>query len=193
MTTPIQIRLAGREDAELVAGIGRRTFIDSFGVYNTTENMDLFLNKQFTREMQMAEVGAPGRIFLLANCGEEPAGYASMRESDPPPGLDGSLSGQGSDSQDRAPSPGFQRIAAIEIRQIYSEQKMIGKGVGKALMNRCIEIAREMNKTWIWLGVWEHNARAIAFYQKCGFERFGDHPFVLGTEHQTDWLMKKRL
>lgn len=170
MTSPIQIRLAGLEDAELVADISRRTFIDSFGIHNTKENMDLFLNTQFTREMQIAEVGAPGRIFLLASCGEEIAGYASMRESDQK----------------------FPGIAAIEIRQIYSEQKMIGKGVGKALMNRCFEIARERNKAWIWLGVWEHNARAIAFYQKYGFERFGEQPFMVGTDPQTDWLMKKK-
>jgi len=174
MTEPILIREAGPEDAELIADISRRTFFDSFAIHNTKENMDLYLNQQFTREMQMAEVGAPGRIFLLATCDGEPAGYASMREGVTPTEL-------GVD------------VAAIEILQIYSEQKMIGKGVGQALMKRCLEIARERNKDWVWLGVWEHNSRAIAFYRKWGFERFGEHVFSVGTDDQTDWWMRRRI
>ena len=173
MTQQIRITEAGREDAELVADLCHRTFYDSFAVYNSPENMDLYLNHQATREMQMAAVGEPGRIFLLAWRGDEPAGYVSLRESPAPPGL--------------------QDVASIEIQQIYSEQKMIGKGVGKALMQRSLEIAREKGKEWIWLGVWEHNIRAIGFYTKWGFERFGEHGFTLGKDHQTDWLMKKKL
>jgi ribosomal protein S18 acetylase RimI-like enzyme len=173
MTQQIRITLAGREDAELVADISRRTFYETFAVHNTAANMDIFLNQQFTREMQMAEVGAPGRIFLLAWLGDVPAGYASLRESPPPPELGGAR--------------------AIEILQIYSEQKMIGKGVGKALMQRCLEIAREKGKEWVWLGVWEHNNLAIGFYSKWGFERFGEHVFRVGNDEQTDWWMKKKL
>jgi ribosomal protein S18 acetylase RimI-like enzyme len=82
---------------------------------------------------------------------------------------------------------------AIEIARIYAVQKSIGKGVGRALMQRCMELARQNNVTVIWLGVWEKNHKAIAFYTKWGFERFGEHVFMLGDDAQTDWLMKKVL
>jgi GNAT superfamily N-acetyltransferase len=171
----IEIRLAGSQDAGLVADISRRTFYDSFVAHNSKENMDLFMNEQFTREMQMAEVGASGRVFLLAYLDGEPVGYASMRDRqmDPPRGLEGAR--------------------AIEIVQLYSEQRTIGKGIGKALMRRCLEIAREKNKEWIFLGVWEHNSRAITFYTKWGFERFGEHLFMVGRDPQTDWWMKRKV
>jgi ribosomal protein S18 acetylase RimI-like enzyme len=173
MTPTIQIRQAGREDAELVADISRRTFYDSFAIYNTEENMRMFLDQQFTREKQIAEVGAPGRTFLLAFLEEEPVGYASLRETEPPAAL--------------------AETRAIEIVQIYSEQKTIGKGVGSALMQACLDTAREKGREWVWLGVWEHNLRAIEFYKKWGFERFGEHVFLVGLDAQTDWWMRKRL
>ncbi|HXO74735.1 MAG TPA: hypothetical protein VN824_05880, partial [Puia sp.] len=78
----IQIRIAGAEDAALVAGLSRRTFYETFAPHNTAENMRIFLEEQFPPERQMAEVGAPGRIFLLAYIDDEPAGYASMRETE---------------------------------------------------------------------------------------------------------------
>lgn len=198
MTQPIWIRLAGPADAALVADISRRTFIDSFGAHNTKENMDLFLSQQFTREMQMAEVGAPGRIFLLAFCGDEPAGYASMREGNPLPLSSADSPGPEASSahpyaRESAASAHPAGTDAIEILQIYSEQNMIGKGVGKALMERCLEVGRERNNEWIWLGVWEHNSRAIAFYRKFGFERFGEHVFMVGHDPQTDWWMNRKI
>lgn len=156
-----------------MADISRRTFYDSFVEYNTEENMRLYLEEQHPRERQMAEVGAPGRTFLLAYHDEEPVGYASLRESDLPSELKGAT--------------------AIEIVQLYSEQKTIGKGVGKALMETCLDIARQKGKEWVWLGVWEHNQRAIDFYTKWGFERFGEHVFLVGLDAQTDWWMKKKL
>lgn len=169
----LHIRTAGPADAALVADISRRTFYDSFAQYNTEENMRLYLDEQNPRERQMAEVGAPGRTFLLAYYDEEPVGYASLRES----GLPSELAGE----------------QAIEIVQIYSEKKTIGKGVGKALMETCLDIARNKGMKWVWLGVWEHNQRAIDFYTKWGFERFGQHVFLVGLDAQTDWWMKKKL
>ena len=169
----IQIKIASVKDAELVVELSRRTFYETFAQHNTTENMRIFMEEQYTREKQLAEVGAPGRIFLLAYDNDEPVGYASLRESEPPSGL----------SQE----------PAIEIVQLYSDKKMIGKGVGAALMEACLDTARGQGKDWVWLGVWEHNHRAVAFYRKWGFERFGEHVFLVGLDAQTDWWMKKKL
>ena len=173
MSDDVKIFLAGVSEAGLIADMSRRTFYDSFAAQNTKEDMELFLVRQFTRPKLMAEVGAPGNYFLLAWLGDRPAGYVHMRESNPPPALE--------------------TLRSIEIARIYAEQWAIGKGVGNALMDRCLEIAREKTKTAVWLGVWENNPRAIAFYSRRGFEKFGEHIFVVGKDPQTDWLMRKLL
>ena len=171
--TNLRIRKAGVADAVSIADFSRRTFYESFARYNTEENMRIYLEEQFPRERQIAEVGAPGRIFLLAYLGEELVGYASLRESSPPEGLRGEN--------------------GIEIVQLYSDQRMIGRGVGPALMQACLDTAREQGRDWVWLGVWEHNHRARTFYEKWGFERFGEHIFIVGLDAQTDWWMRRRL
>jgi ribosomal protein S18 acetylase RimI-like enzyme len=82
---------------------------------------------------------------------------------------------------------------AIEIHRIYVLQEMIGQGIGKALMERSLALAQLNNYEVIWLGVWEKNTRAIQFYKKWGFKKFSSYIFRLGTEDQTDYLMKKDL
>ena len=170
----IRITIAGREDASLIADMSRRTFYNTFAPYNTAENMEQFLGVQFTREQLIAEVSAPRNTFLLAWLGDIPAGYARLYDGQE---LPHDLAG----------------TSAIEISRIYCEQAMIGKGIGKALMEACHDVGRQKGKEWIWLCVWEHNQRAIKFYEKIGFERFGQHIFLLGRDPQNDWSMKKRL
>jgi diamine N-acetyltransferase len=170
----IQISIAGAADASLIADISRRTFYDTFAPYNTAENMEQFLEVQFTREQLIAEVGAPRNTFLLAWLDRVPVGYARLYDGQE---LPRDLAG----------------TSAMEISRIYSEQEMIGKGVGKALMEACLDAGRRKGKEWIWLCVWERNRRAIRFYEKIGFERFGQVVFILGQDIQNDWCMKKKL
>lgn len=173
MKNLIKVIEAGPDNAALIADMSRRTFYESFSADNTKENMEIFLDTQFSRESLMAEVGQPGNTFLLAILDDRPAGYARLSENSPPPAL-------GS-----AP--------AIEIVRIYAEQWAIGKGVGNALMSRALDLAMQKKLTYAWLGVWEHNHRAIAFYTKWGFEQFGEHIFLVGNDPQTDWWMRKKL
>ena len=167
----ITIRIATAKDRELIADLSRKTFYDSFVAFNTKENMDKFMNEQFTKDTLMKEVRADNNIFLLAYNENVPVGYVRLRENNIPPKL------------------GTNR--AIEIARIYAVQDSIGKGVGTAMMRKCIDIALEKNYHTIWLGVWEHNQRAIDFYTRWGFEKFDEHDFILGNDVQKDWLMKK--
>ena len=169
----LEIRHAKPGDAEIIAALSRSTFYETFAPQNTREDMDKFMNEQFTREKLMEEVGAAGNIFLLASIGDEVVGYTRLRETTNP-----LLIHNG---------------PAIEIARIYAVQKNIGKGVGGALMQQCINVALQKNARVIWLGVWEKNQKAIAFYTKWGFEKFNEHVFMLGNDAQTDWLMKKVL
>lgn len=169
----ITIRIAEQTDAELIADLSRKTFYETFATHNTKENMNKFMNEQFTREELIKEVKDPGNIFILAFDDQLPVGYVRMQE--------------------REPYPEFENKDSIEIARIYVVNTSIGTGVGKMMMHRCIAIAKEMKKDIIWLGVWEKNRRAISFYTKWGFEKFAEHPFILGDDVQTDWLMKKEI
>ncbi len=55
------------------------------------------------------------------------------------------------------------------------------------------KIAQEHNKHKIWLGVWEHNPRAQAFYKRHGFKVVGEHHFQTGDVTDTDLIMEKEL
>jgi diamine N-acetyltransferase len=169
----VSIREATTADASLIADLSRQTFYDAFAADNTAANMEKFMTQTFSREKLMAEVGASGNTFLLAYLGDDVVGYARLRDTTSP--------------------LLFQNARSLEIARIYAMQKSIGKGVGSALMQHCIDLARQRGARVIWLGVWENNERAIAFYSKWGFEKFGGHVFMLGDDPQKDWLMKKTL
>jgi ribosomal protein S18 acetylase RimI-like enzyme len=81
--------------------------------------------------------------------------------------------------------------SGLEIERIYVDRDFHGKHIGKQLLDKCFETARMNGVHVVWLGVWEHNPKALAFYKKWGFEKFGEHVFMLGNDAQTDWLMKK--
>jgi len=169
----IIIQTAKNGDADLIADLSRQTFYETFAPFNTKEDMNKFMNEQFTREQLIKEAKEIANKFILAYNDTKPVGYALMRESTIPEGLE--------------------NFNTVEIARIYVLNTAIGTGAGKALMEKCIEMAKEINKEIIWLGVWEKNIRAISFYTKWGFEKFAEHPFILGNDIQTDWLMKKTI
>ncbi len=167
------IREATKEDGVLIADISRQTFYATFAADNTKEDMEKFMREQFTRGKLILEVGRPGNYFFIAHLNNEVAGYLKLREGKDPETLNNQPS--------------------LEIARLYAMPNMIGKGVGKLLMQKSIDVAKEKNKEIVWLGVWEKNQRAIDFYQKWGFEKFDVQDFLLGDDVQKDWLMKKKL
>lgn len=167
------IREATVADARLIADISHQTFYETFAAHNTKEDMDKFLNQQFTKGKLIMEVGARGNTFLLVYNDDKIAGYVKLRD-------------------ERVPA-GMGKVSALEVARIYAMANQIGKGVGSLLMKSCIDIAKEKNKEWLWLGVWEKNQRAIEFYTKWGFEKFDETDFLLGDDMQRDWLMKRKI
>lgn len=170
----LTIRLATPADAELIANMSRETFYNAFAPDNTEANMEKFMNEVFTRERLMDELNLPNNIFLLAYIDNKPAGYVRMRDKAIP---EAEL---GSDN-------------IIEIARIYTISDHIGKGIGTELIHKCISLAKEKQRIFIWLGVWEKNLKGIRFYERFGFKKFGEHLFVLGDDIQTDLLMMKNL
>lgn len=173
LSQSITIRPATVADAEIIADLSRSTFYETFAASNKPEDIEMFLSEQFTRESLVAEVAISTNIFFLAYSGKELAGYVKLRDRNNPRELKG--------------------LTSLEIARIYATEKMIGKGVGKKLMELSIETALQKKKQVVWLAVWEKNQRAIDFYTSWGFEVFSKQIFVLGKDLQKDWMMKKML
>lgn len=173
LTTGISIRKAGTGDAAKLAAIGRMTFVETFAHTNTKEDMHQYVSKAFTEKQLLKELAEPGSTFLMAFERDRLAGYAKLRSSQNPANL--------------------KNAKALELQRIYARQSYQGKKIGKQLMEYSLEMAKAMGFDTLWLGVWEYNPKAIAFYEKWGFEKFGQQTFTLGYDVQTDVLMKKRI
>lgn len=170
----LTVRIAEKKDAALIADLSRETFYNAFAPVNTKADMDKFMNEVFTREKLMAELDLADNIFLLACLENTAAGYVRLRDK-------------------HLPEASLPSNNVIEIARIYTATNIIGKGIGSALINKCIAIAKEKKRDYIWLGVWESNHKAIKFYERFGFKRIGEHNFLLGNDLQTDWEMALKL
>ena len=171
VTAPTMIRRAGVADAALLARVGAQAFVDTFGADNTPDDMASYLAGAFGESIQRAELADARNTLFLAERRDDVVGYAMLREGPAPSEI-------ASDD-------------AIEIVRLYAFTKWIGTGVGAALMRHCLGEAAARGRQVVWLGVWERNARAIAFYQRWGFADVGSHAFLLGSDRQTDRLMAR--
>jgi ribosomal protein S18 acetylase RimI-like enzyme len=169
----INVRLATPDDVSLLTELGARTFEETFAADNTPEDMAAYLAASFNVEQQTAELADPDSTFLIAEISGVRAGYAKLNKSQPADGIDG--------------------MKPIELVRLYIDRKWLGRGVGEALMRRCLEEAGRAAFKTIWLGVWERNLRAQAFYRKWDFRAVGKHVFQLGEDAQTDILMEREI
>lgn len=170
---PVTIARATIDDAEIIATISRQTFYDSFASQNTEADMQKHLDEFYAVSKMQEELSDPLQLFFLAKENDQVLGYLKINLHEK------------EDAKDLH--------KPIELERIYAVKEAIGKGVGKVLMQQCIDFALQQQKQTIWLGVWEHNHRAIDFYTKFGFQKFGTHVFMVGDDPQTDWLMKKTI
>jgi GNAT superfamily N-acetyltransferase len=169
----MNIRYGSVDDSKLLSELGTKTFRETFAKENTPENMDAYLRRSFSPEIQLAELSDPDVIFLIAESEGIPIGYAQLILN----------------SRDET----IKGTKPLELRRIYADQGHLGKGVGKALMQGTIDEARQRNCDCVWLGVWEKNQRAIDFYRKWGFRDVGTHVFSLGDDPQNDFIMELAL
>ena len=169
----IAIKKATLNDIEQLQKIGRQTFYETFSAGNTEENMTKYLEEGFPLEKLAAELNDESSEFYFAVLGNNVIGYLKLNV------------GQ---SQTE-----LQDDKALEIERIYVLQEFHGKKVGQVLYEKAMQIAKQINAHYVWLGVWEENPRAINFYKKNGFAAFDKHIFKLGNDEQTDIMMKLQL
>jgi ribosomal protein S18 acetylase RimI-like enzyme len=173
LTNGLRIRHASLSYKEVLAAVGIQTFRETFEHVNSAEDMKAYLDKSFNDAQLENELKEEGSVFLLAYEAEQPVGYARLRTSH---------NHENKEDED-----------TIEIERIYVLQSQLGKSTGRKLMETSVAYAKTKKCVSVWLGVWEKNQRAIRFYQKWGFEQFSSHVFMLGTDAQTDVLMRKYL
>lgn len=169
----ITIRKATADDLGTILQIGRQTFFETFAPYNTAANMEKYLEESFSDAKVRGELNNPESFFFVAMEGTKPVGYLKLNTGT---------------AQTEA-----QDASALEIERIYVSSDYHGKKVGQLLYEKAVETAQALAKSYLWLGVWERNPRAIRFYEKNGFLAFDQHIFRMGEDEQRDIMMKKPL
>jgi GNAT superfamily N-acetyltransferase len=165
----VHIRPGTIQDAAALAAFAARTFAETFAADNAAADMQAHLSRTYGVEQQTAELTDSATVTLLAEADGRLIGYAQVRRAPAPPCV--------------------QPPDAIEVHRFYVDTPAHGTGAAQRLMAAVCDAARTAGASHLWLGVWEHNARAIRFYAKCGFVDVGSHEFVLGTDRQTDRVM----
>ena len=156
----MMIRRATAADAPVLAALARDTFFDTFASTNDATDMALHLERAYGEAQQRAELTNPEIITLLVEDGGTAVAYAQIRTGHVPDCVEG-------------PAP-------IELWRIYVMRDWHGRGIAQALMERVVADALASGAKTLWLGVWENNPRARAFYGKCGFVDVGEHVFLFG-------------
>lgn len=160
-------------DTDTLLRLSYRTFYEAFEAQNTAENMKAYSDSAFTAEKIRKELSHPDSRFYFIYSNETLAGYLKVNINS-------------AQSEPMGPD-------ALEVERIYVLQEYHKQGLGKALLNYAHDIARQLNKNKIWLGVWEKNENAIGFYKKQGFKKSGSHSFFMGDDEQTDIIAEKIL
>ena len=165
----IVIRRGEAADAAAIAAFGERTFLETFGPANDPAHIRAYLDQAFGLAQQSAELADPDTTILLAIVDDELVAYAQLR---------------------RGPLPECVAHAdAIELQRFYLDHHTHGSGLASTLMDEVRATAAALAATHVWLGVWENNPRAIAFYAKCGYADVGSKTFDVGTDRQVDRVL----
>jgi hypothetical protein len=169
----IRIQKVPPAEAAQLLDFSKKTFHHFFGPVNHPASIDAYSAKAFTLQKMQAELANPNSEFYFAMQGNDIAGYIKLNFGE---------------AQTEPLGPG-----AVEIERIYVAEEYHGKHIGRQLLNFAVEAAKNKHLECVWLGVWEHNTKAIGFYKHHGFEVFSSHEFLLGDELQIDLLMRKTL
>jgi diamine N-acetyltransferase len=169
-TESIHIEQANEGQADLVAELARKTFIETYGEASNQENLQLYVDSHFTVEQISAELAESGFRFYIAWINGKPVGFAKIRK-------------------DRKPK-GISALKSMEIERIYVLQEFQGFSVGKELMNMVKDLARSEGEQVLWLQVWQKNDKAIQFYRKAGFVVYETNSFEFGREIHQDFLLR---
>jgi ribosomal protein S18 acetylase RimI-like enzyme len=172
-TPTVTIDKCSVQELSQLRDLAIRTFKVTYAAQNTAEVMADYLQRAFNEQQLRQELTHPESEFYILKSDADWIGYIKLNEG----------SAQTEDRTDNA----------LEIERIYVDATFHGRGLGKMLIRKALEVARDKSKECVWLGVWEHNPKAIQFYERQGFKKNGTHTFYIGGEAQVDWVMEKEV
>lgn len=169
--TSLEIRRCGIDEVPLLCEIGAETFRDTFAESNTAEDMEAYLRTAYAETRIRGEIETPGSEFHVAWLDGVPVGFLKLNIG-------------AAQHEDMGPD-------MMEIERLYVRAGHKHHGIGGAMMRFALDRAHVAGCRGVWLGVWEHNESAKAFYARMGFTVVGSHVFSVGDDDQTDLLVAR--
>jgi ribosomal protein S18 acetylase RimI-like enzyme len=166
----LSIRQADISDVKIICALGVTTFYEAYYEQDDSGDLANYVLESFSQAQIEAEINDADSTFFIAELNGKAVGYAKLRENSTADYMDNEN--------------------AVELHRIYILERAKGKGVGRELLNRCIETARAKGYETLWLGVWEQNSSALNFYEKTGFAKVGELQFPYGKAVGTNYVMK---
>jgi ribosomal protein S18 acetylase RimI-like enzyme len=168
--TNISLEKISVSDVEWLQEISKQTFIETFAAVNTVSNMLQYLNGALSIQTLSDEMMKKDSEFYFAKKEDKIVGYLKLNFGD---------------SQTESIDEN-----GMEIERIYVLKAFHRQGIGQYMFDKAVDMARQKQLKFLWLGVWEENHSALNFYKKNGLFEFDKHNFILGNDVQTDVLMK---
>lgn len=172
------VRRADSDDAARLALLAERTFRETFATETNLSDMDLYCTRSFGAEIQMQEILDSNYVTLLAEVEGKLVAFGQVKLRSPKGCVSAALPSQ---------------TCLAELYRLYVSSELHGRGVAQAVMAEVLDTVVKADADCLWLGVWEHNPRAIAFYNKCGFAVVGEHVFQFGDDPQRDLIMARTI
>ncbi|WP_125982565.1 GNAT family N-acetyltransferase [Loigolactobacillus iwatensis] len=169
----VKLRKINLTDIETLQRLSQETFTDTYKAQNTPENLATYLASAYNLPKLKRELATPLAQFYFAYVDQQLAGYLKVNQGS-------------AQTEDMG-------ATTLEVERIYVRPAFKRHGLGSRFIKQACEVAEQLGKSKIWLGVWEHNLIAQQFYTKLGFVRTSQHTFWLGTDQQTDFIMEKAL
>ena len=185
LTPGIRCRQANEKDLPALVDLARNTFKEAFAHLNPPEDFDPYVVKAFTIEQFSKELNTTGTAFYLFENEGLAVGYFKLNHGRSP-----------LDTDDPVLDFDFSQYAdtpITELERIYLSACLHGSGLAQQMIADAEQLAQMQGSRYLWLGVWDANYKSRRFYEKCGFERIGDHRFLLGDDEQRDILLWKEL
>lgn len=151
------------KDIQLLADIGRISFVESHG--NSASEADIYeyVKKNYTYEEIREEIRNADNIYQIIYFDKQPAGYSKIIYN--------------------VPHTNIPVENVTKLDRIYLLKDFYGLKLGYELFKFNIELSKKNNQSGMWLFVWKENHRAVGFYEKAGFKIIGSHDFKLSETH----------
>lgn len=164
------LRLCTDDDIDTLVEISKETFTTAFEKDNDPKDFENYINTAFNSQTLLEQIRNVDSVFYFTYVKGQLIGYIKI-------------------NQHQAQTD-VKLDHSMELERIYVVDAFQNKGYGKLILNKVIQLGLKANKKFLWLGVWERNLNAIRFYERLGFVKFATHPYYIGTDKQTDWLMR---